>query len=341
MPYKDPVKQKAYFEKYRANNKDRQKEYDATRSEEHKKHAIESITSGKIADQHKWDMWCSKIKSSAPKHPYSECFTNDIMFEILIQGCFYCGDIATTIDRLDSKLDHTPENCVGSCYGCNNSKGTSDPSTFIKKAYYRVHGKYYDNDSDIWFVNARKPPMYQYIQRAKKKGVSFELTKETFEGLVIGDCGYCKRSPTKWFGVDRVVPSLGYVIDNVVSCCFDCNLDKFDGNVDTMIMRNERIARRVDDGELVIEDCDKLILHKGTHSSSKKVCTHGKLYASMYIASCINDKSGVYVSKCIRNENQTDDIFEISDEFYEEYKYSNMYITKNMFIAFEHFYTNI
>lgn len=106
-------------------------------------------------------------------------------------------------------------------------------------------------------------------------------------------------------------------------------------------MRNERIVRRVDAGELVIEDCDKMIIHKGTHKSSKKVCAHGKMYTSMIGASRSLDECRDFVSICIRNKKQTDDIFEISDKFYEEYKDFDMYITKNMFIAFEHFYTNI
>jgi hypothetical protein len=104
--------------------------------------------------------------------------------------------------------------------------------------------------------------MYSYEKRAEKKGVPFELTKMCFDGLVKGDCMYCHRTPITWFGIDRQIPSLGYVSDNVVPCCFDCNLDKLDGDVDTMIMRNELIAGRVDNGKLVISDVDKTILHK-------------------------------------------------------------------------------
>ena len=136
MVYKDPVarkaylekyradnkeKHKAYLEKYRADNKEKQKEYNddyyginkeqqnehnAKYREDLKQHACDSITSGRIINKNKWDVWCNTIKRSAKtnKQPYSEDFSNVIMFEMMIRGCFYCGDTATTIDRVLSTI---------------------------------------------------------------------------------------------------------------------------------------------------------------------------------------------------------------------------------------------
>ena len=291
MPYKDPAKQKAYYEEYYKKNKEYQKEqqkeyyeqnrekyeqtrkvskeqkkeYDIKRYEDRKQNAIDSITSGEIIDIKNWNMWCNEIKRTAKrnKHSYSNDFTNDVMFDMMKQECFYCGDTATTIDRLDSKLGHILDNCVGCCLGCNKSKGAADLSTFVRKAYYRARDNYYDTDIDIWYVHKHKPPITDYKRRAKKKGVPFELTKDEWEKLVVGKCAYCHRSPTTWFGVDRIVPSRGYVSDNVESCCFDCNNDKSEDDVMTMIARNERIAKRIDAGKLLIIECEKVILHKG------------------------------------------------------------------------------
>lgn len=278
MPYKDPAKRKEYFEKYREKNREKFKEYDKERYETNKvqvkerdkkryddktQYAVDSITAGRIIDQQKWNTWCDAIKRRAKKHPYSIDFTNDIIFDMMIRKCFYCGDIATTIDRIDSTLGHVPENCVGCCYGCNNSKGAADPSTFIRKSYYRARGKYIDDVTDVWFVNKNKPRTCEYKQKSKKKGVSFELNEEKFEFLLTGKCAYCRRSPTTWFGIDRVIPLLGYIDDNVVTCCFDCNVDKHTYDVDMMTSRNNRIAERVDNGEIVIEKMKKMILHQG------------------------------------------------------------------------------
>ena len=284
MTHEDPdyikksrEKKKERDRRYRAKYPDRPSEYYAMTREKQKaqtkeynrdryNNAVDSIRSGHVIDDVKWGKWCDEIKRRAMnnKHSYSEDFTNDVMFDMMVKGCFYCGDIATTIDRIDSKLEHTLDNCVGCCKGCNKSKSAADLSTFIRKAYYRVNGKYYDGDADIWFVNKNKPRAAEYKYRAKKQGVPFDLSKEDFDILINSNCEYCKRSPTTWFGIDKRIPSLGYVLGNVVSCCWDCNNDKSEDDVETMRVRNEKIVNRVNAGDLLIIDCDKVILHNGS-----------------------------------------------------------------------------
>ena len=307
------ISRKHYHEN-KEQNKEKKKERNAKCLETRKQHAINSITSGEITDQYQWDKWCDGIKRRATKYPYSDDFTNDIMFEMMLKGCFYCGDIATTIDRIDSKLEHTIENCVGCCHGCNISKGAADPNTFIRKAYYRAREKYYDGDIDIWFTNKKKPTTGAYGYAAKKKGVSFELTKEDFDILINGNCEYCKRSPTTWFGVDRVIPSLGYVLGNVVSCCYDCNLDKSEDDVETMITRNERIVVRLLADELVIDSKEKVTLHNGTQTSSKKVCVRGQVYDNMSVASRALGMNDAYIRNCIRRGTLPCDFLLINDD---------------------------
>jgi len=301
MPYKDPSKQKAYdaarymriMEQKKAYDKERyeriaekKKAQTTDRRENVNQHAYDSITSGKIIDRYEWDRWCDEIKRSAARmaeQPYDDTFTNDAMFGMMVRGCFYCGQLATTIDRLDSTLNHTPDNCVGCCYPCNTSKGAADPATFIRKAYYRARGEYVDDNTEIWFEYAKKPTLYRYKTKAKTKKVSFELDEKDFEDLIIGDCEYCHRSPTTWFGIDRIKPEDGYVPGNVATCCFDCNVDKHVNEVDDTRMRNEHIAKRVETGELVVEECSKMNLHIGTSRLAKRVCAYGKMFDSSYI----------------------------------------------------------
>ena len=342
MPYKDPVIERQYQKNYRANNKDKRAKINVQTNTDSKQYASDCIASGEIIDQRKWDKWCNKIKRSAEnnKRPYPIGFTNYVMFEMMLKGCFYCGDVATTIDRIDSTLYHTLDNCVGCCEGCNYSKGASDPSTFVKKAYYRARGEYVDTDTDIWTINETKPRITGYKKSAEKKEVPFELSKNDFEDLIVSICEYCHRKPEKWFGIDRIIPSKGYVIGNVVSCCFDCNVDKFKSDVDATSIRNERIANRIDIGEFIIEDYTKVILHKGTNKTSKKVCAFGNMYVSRREASRTLGKGGNYVCECINKRIHPDDIFDISEEFYDEYKDVDMYITKTMYIGFEHFYVS-
>jgi hypothetical protein len=192
-----------------------------------------------------------------------------------------------------------------------------------------------DDVINVWFVNKKKPRWDEYKKRATKKGVPFELSKEVWEKMIVDECVYCHRSPTTWFGIDRIVPLSGYVNDNVVTCCFDCNLDKHVQDVDTMKERNERIAKRVADGVLVIANRERVILHQGTHKSSKKVCVYGKMYVSRSEASRTVGKSKNYVSECIRNGRYQDDIFDITDNFYEfATKHNLKNITKKMYLLF-------
>lgn len=342
MGYKEPDCRREQVAIYYSTNKEQIQSQKAKRYKDIKRYSIDSIINGKIDDKHKWDLFCNKIKKDANnnRHPYSEEFTNDIMFEMMLKGCFYCRDVATTIDRIDSTLCHTIDNCIGCCHACNISKGVSDPTTFIRKAYYRTRNKYVDDTTDIWVVLKQKPIMWNYIRSANKQGIPFELTKQDWNIMTKSDCKYCKRSPTTWFGIDRIIPSKGYVIENVVSCCFDCNVDKHVNDIDVVKKRNEFIANRVDTGELVIKKCPQVVLHQGINKTSQKVCTYGKVYANKMEASRALGKCNTYVKNCMKRCAYKDDIFDISDEFYDEYKDIDMYITKTMYVGFEHFYVN-
>jgi hypothetical protein len=195
------------------------------------------------------------------------------------------------------------------------SKGTADASTFIRKSYYRARREYIDDDILIWTENVRKPSIWDYKRNADKKGVTFDLSNEDWNILIKGDCKYCGRTPNKWFGIDRVIPSLGYVFDNVVSCCRDCNVDKLEGDVDAMNARNDRIADRVVDGNLIINECEKVLLHNGVNKTSKKVYAYGEVYESKSEASRALGKSDTYVCQCIKKGWHSGDIFEITNKF--------------------------
>ena len=73
---------------------------------------------------------------------------------------------------------------------------------------------------------------------AKRRGLEWRLTKEQVHRLSKQNCHYCGAEPSQSFvmshingeyvynGLDRVDNTKGYVIDNVVPCCFNCNYSK-------------------------------------------------------------------------------------------------------------------
>lgn len=81
-----------------------------------------------------------------------------------------------------------------------------------------------------------------YRSGAKRRGLGFSITIEQFFALSQMDCVYCgiepqerewkgQNSKGKMNGLDRVDSNDGYIISNVVPCCFHCNRAKQDMGV--------------------------------------------------------------------------------------------------------------
>lgn len=81
----------------------------------------------------------------------------------------------------------------------------------------------------------------QYLGRANKKSLTFELTVEEFEAICKGKCCYC--GSFNKIGVDRKDSSLGYTIDNVQSCCGTCNWMKQSTRHEDFLKHVDKIYR--------------------------------------------------------------------------------------------------
>lgn len=75
----------------------------------------------------------------------------------------------------------------------------------------------------------------QVKSNAKTRKISVSLTSSDVERLIFNNCFYCGANPEprkvrglniKSNGIDRVDSSLGYEIENCVTCCKQCNLAK-------------------------------------------------------------------------------------------------------------------
>ncbi len=75
-----------------------------------------------------------------------------------------------------------------------------------------------------------------YKSHANKRNLLFELSFEEFCKLTNGNCYYCGCKPKQklkrnsylllYNGIDRLDNSQGYIINNCVSCCGECNSAK-------------------------------------------------------------------------------------------------------------------
>lgn len=80
----------------------------------------------------------------------------------------------------------------------------------------------------------------QYRNRAVKLKKDFKLDKEQFKEITSKDCHYCGDKPYQlsynknksfcytYNGIDRIDNTKGYIIDNILPCCGNCNLMKKD-----------------------------------------------------------------------------------------------------------------
>jgi hypothetical protein len=82
-----------------------------------------------------------------------------------------------------------------------------------------------------------------YKRRARETNREFTLSEEEFKSFIFDDCYYCGVKPqTKTYsrsipkskdfivnnGIDRIDSNLGYIKENCVTCCSDCNYLKTD-----------------------------------------------------------------------------------------------------------------
>ena len=80
--------------------------------------------------------------------------------------------------------------------------------------------------------------------KAEKRGYEFQLDDEYAMKLCESDCFYCGRcvDENSINGIDRMFNDYGYLYDNCVSCCKQCNFSKGTSTPKTFARRNYHIA---------------------------------------------------------------------------------------------------
>ena len=113
----------------------------------------------------------------------------------------------------------------------------------------------------------------QYKANARNREMCFELTFEKFIEITGKNCFYCNKKPKKynpylkedgsirdkgmsimginraWIyrnGIDRKDNSLGYIVENSLPCCFDCNGMKTDMSFEEFILHIRSIVTNLD-----------------------------------------------------------------------------------------------
>lgn len=176
------------------------------------------------------------------KHRAMNCGIKfDLTFEncyvLFIQACYYCGyiPINDTYNGIDRKYnnEYNIDECVSCCKMCNFIKNCLDYEVFLLRCehilvYLKIKkGKSYP---ELFPNSYNKIDKYNsYKLRAIKKNLDFKLTKNEFNIICSQDCYLCGKKSivnTNWNGIDRIINTKGYTLDNCKPCCSECNYMK-------------------------------------------------------------------------------------------------------------------
>jgi hypothetical protein len=150
------------------------------------------------------------------------------------------------------------------CHAC--AKTTIQSSVVFKKA--KSCGCQRHNPSAWKSVGPKRMPwqlpegeaakrllIIRYKRSAKNKGLSFDLSEDHCGTLFKSTCSYCGQAETNvskglgktsgdypYVGLDRINPSLGYTEENVVPCCWVCNMMKNTLERDYFLAHIKKIA---------------------------------------------------------------------------------------------------
>lgn len=132
---------------------------------------------------------------------------------------------------------------------CRENKRLVDECGYLKHNA-DIMQKYRDNHPDKFgeiYAKQKTDTKYRlkyYKYSAEKRKIKYNVDDAVMIELFNGDCIYCGRKidDVEINGVDRIDNKIGYVEENIVSCCKMCNYMKCDLDMYTFIKKCEHIA---------------------------------------------------------------------------------------------------
>jgi hypothetical protein len=166
-------------------------------------------------------------------------------------------------------------------------KGSLSVDVFIKRAEHilsyqnRINGNLYPE----CFSNHKGSPYLFYKQRAINKQLEFLITKEDYDNIIQNDCFLCgKRSDeNNTNGIDRMDSKKGYVLDNINTCCGECNYMKniwdYDEFINKLVAIYEKNKDRINNEENKdVELVNNIIPRNKPKKSIEEIREANKIY---------------------------------------------------------------
>ena len=159
--------------------------------------------------------------------------------------CSVCGVFKLFSEFSRRKNSNT--GIVSSCRECIK-KIRHKPEVLLKakishRAYFLTHKEQRNNKNRIWRKSTYLGKYLGYRANAKRKGHYWDLSREEFSSFWGVPCNYC-GGRIETIGLDRVNNSKGYILDNLVPCCKECNLMKRAMDVSVFLSYIQKIYER-------------------------------------------------------------------------------------------------
>ena len=150
---------------------------------------------------------------------------------------------------------------------CGNEKLiTITDFGYSKSCGCRLNRDFQIKDRELMAI---KYAYWDYKKSARRRKFSFELSLEEFKSIVLQSCYYCDKEPsivetdrsrleTKILrnGIDRKDSSIGYVLENSVPCCSECNYIKNSLSADDLICWIKKVYKNLKKKGIIEEgDC--------------------------------------------------------------------------------------
>lgn len=174
---------------------------------------------------------------------YVDITNSELLQDKMSQACYYCshqpqeGEYLNGLDKVNPKGIYEDKNTVPCCGICNSIKSTFHLYEFLQGV------------RDIVWHNVDHIENYKDIQRPLNFSGNgdrreFDLDKGDLVykekvQLYADTCYLCGRCPA--FGIDRVDPKIGYVLENCKPCCYLCNYMKKDYDLEEFLGHIYRI----------------------------------------------------------------------------------------------------
>ena len=147
---------------------------------------------------------------------------------------------------------------------CPSCEETLNAETSFDKSFSTPDG-YRHYCKSCCRIKSQKPKHKHSSMKsdAKRRGYEWTLEQHDTSALFLSNCYYCgkpSQEGIKIHGLDRVENDRGYHLDNVVPCCYDCNIAKAGQTQEDFIDMCKRVANRHTTHEKSNLECRKVYL---------------------------------------------------------------------------------